>query len=318
LKVTGLTREQVDGKRLEEVLPETSRALAKRKYEEAFQGRTSVSWEEHVTYAAGQRVGEVTVTPLVDPSGTVVQFAGVVRDITERKQAEHEVRQLSGHLLRLQDEERRRLGRELHDSTAQELAAVEMNLSLVQQEIAGRDVLTDNRLADSRAIIEQCQRDIRTMAYQLHPPVLDEVGLAAAVGEYAAGFMQRSGITVTLEVSPALGRLPADTERALFRVVQEGLGNVHRHSGSRTATIRIGREPAGVVLELKDTGHGLPDQMIIRGDGTVSKMGVGIAGMRERLCQLGGRFQIESSSNGTTLRAIVPGESAGEETACKS
>ena len=241
-----------------------------------------------------------------------------IRDITERKQFEEELHQLSGHLLRLQDEERRRIGRELHDSTAQELAAVAMNLGLVQQGIAGRDVTTDNHLADSQAILEQCQREIRTLTYLLHPPVLDEVGLASAVREYADGFMQRSGIKVTLRVSPALGRLPAETERALFRVVQEGLGNVHRHSGSPTVTIRIGRESTGVVLEVKDEGHGLPREMFVRGDGSVSKVGVGIAGMRERLCQLGGRFEIESSGRGTTLRAIVPGKTRADETPCKS
>lgn len=306
LKVTGLARNQVVGKRIEEVLPEASHALVKGKYREVIRERKTVSWDENVIFVAGRRVGEVTVTPLADRAGTVVQLAGVVRDITERKQCEEGFRQLSGQLLRLQDEERRRIGRELHDSTAQELAAVAMNLGLVQRGIAGRDVTVDNRLADSQAIIEQCQRGIRMLSYQLHPPVLDEMGLAGAVREYADGFTQRSGIRVTLDASPAVGRLPVETERALFRVVQEGLGNVHRHSGSLTATIRITQEAPGIVLEVKDQGHGLPRGMIIRGDGTVSKAGVGIAGMRERLSQLGGRFEIESSGRGTTLRAIVP------------
>ncbi len=241
-----------------------------------------------------------------------------IRDIAESKQFEAELHQLSGHLLRLQDEERRRIGRELHTSTAQELTAVAMNLGLVQQEIAGRDVTADNQLADSQAILEQCQRELRTLTYQLHPPVLDEMGLAGAVSEYAKGYMQRSGINVTLDISPSLGRLPAETERALFRVVQEGLSNVHRHSGSPTATIRIGRKSLGVVLEVKDAGHGLPREMLIRGDGSVSKVGVGIAGMRERLCQLGGRFELESCGRGTTLRAIVPGATGREEKPCKS
>ena len=308
LKVAGLTREQVVGKRIEEVFPGSSPAWMKGKYQEAIHQRMTVSWEETVTYLAGRRVGEVTVTPLADKSGTVVQLAGVVRDITERKQAEEEVRQLSGHLLRLQDEERRRIGRELHDSTAQELAAAAMNLGLVQHSIAGRDGTADNRLADCQAIIEQCQREIRTLSYQLHPPVLDDVGLAGAVREYAGGFTQRSGIEVKVDAGLALGRLPAETERALFRVVQESLGNVHRHSGSPTATIRLGREAARVVLEISDQGHGLPREMLIRGHGTVCKVGVGIAGMRERLRLLGGRFEMESSERGTTMRAIVPVE----------
>ncbi len=304
LKVTGLTQEQVVGKRIEEVLPETSHARAKSKYQEAIRERKTVRWEESAIYPAGTRVGEVTLTPLVDKTGTPVQLAGVVRDITERKQAEDEVRQLSGHLLRSQDEERRRIGRELHDSTAQELATVAMNLGLVQQRSAVRDITADNLVADSQALIEHCQRELRTLAYQLHPPVLDELGLAGAVQEYAAGFTQRCGIKVTLDASPALVRLPADTERALFRVVQESLGNVHRHSGSPTAKIRIAREAAGVILEVSDQGHGLR----IRGDGTVANGGVGLAGMRERVRQLGGRFEMESSGRGTTVRAIVPEE----------
>ena len=214
------------------------------------------------------------------------------------------MRRLSGHLLRSRDEERRRIGRELHDSTAQELVAVALNLGLVQERSAGRDVTADNLVADSQAIIEQCQRELRTLAYELHPPALDDMGLVGAVQEYADGFTQRSGIRVTLDASPALGRLPAETERALFRVVQENLGNVHRHSGSPTATIRIARENGDVILEVSDQGRGLR----IRDDGSVTNAGVGLAGMRERVRQLGGRFEIESSGRGTTVRAIVPAE----------
>ncbi|MGD0061166.1 MAG: PAS domain-containing protein [Verrucomicrobiia bacterium] len=309
LKMTGLTREQVVGKRIEDVLPGTSDARVRSKCREAIRERKTVSWEASATYPVGQIVGEVTVTPLADKTGAVIQLAGIIRDVTERKQVEDEVRQLSGSLLRSRDEERRRIGRELHDSTAQELLAVSMNLDLVQQRYAGRDVTTDNLLADSQAIIAQSQRELATLSYQLHPPALDELGLAGAVQEYAAGFTQRSGIKVTLDTSPALGRLPAETERALFRVVQESLGNVHRHSGSSTATIRIARENGDVVLEVTDQGCGLR----VRGDGTVPKAGVGLAGMRERVRQLGGRFEIESSGRGTTVRAIAPGEVVADE-----
>lgn len=309
LRMTGLTREQVVGKRIEEVLPGTSDARIRSKCQEAIRERKTVNWEGSAIYPASQIVGEVSLAPLADKTGAVIQLAGVIRDVTERKQVEDEVRQLSGHLLRSRDEERRRIGRELHDSTAQELVAVAVNLDLVRQRSAGRDVTADNLVADSQAIIEQCQRELRTLAYQLHPPALDELGLAGAVQEYAAGFTQRSGIKVTLDASPALERLPAETERALFRVVQESLGNVHRHSGSPTATIRIAREAGAVILEVIDQGCGLR----VRGDGTVAKAGVGLAGMRERVRQLGGRFEIESSGRGTTVRAIVPGEARPDE-----
>jgi PAS domain S-box-containing protein len=309
LKMTGLAREQMVGKRIEDVLPGTSDDRVRSKCREAIRERKTVSWESSAAYPVGQVLGEVTLTPLADKTGAIIQLAGIIRDVTERRQVEDEVRQLSGSLLRSRDEERRRIGRELHDSTAQELLAVSMNLDLVQQRNAGRDVATDNLLADSQAIIEQSQRELATLAYQLHPPALDELGLAGAVQEYAAGFTQRSGIKVTLDASPALGRLPGETERALFRVVQESLGNVHRHSGSPTATIRIARENGDVILEVTDQGCGLR----VRGDGTVAKAGVGLAGMRERVRQLGGRFEIESSGRGTTVRAIAPGESGADE-----
>lgn len=133
--------------------------------------------------------------------------------------------------------------------------------------------------------------------------------MTGAVKDYADGFAQRSGIKVTLDASPALGRLPADTERALFRVVQESLGNIQRHSGSPTAAIRIAREGAEVILEVADQGRGLD----IRSDGTAAKVGVGLTGMRERVRQLGGRFEVESSGRGTTVRAIVPSEGRTEE-----
>jgi PAS domain S-box-containing protein len=309
LKMTGLTREQVVGRRLEDVLPPFSVTRMQSICREALAVRGAVSREDRFAYPAGERVGEVTMIPLVDKAGTFVQLAGVVHDITERRRAEDEVRLLSAHLLRSQDEERLRIGRELHDATGQELVAVAMNLGLVQQRCAGRDISADNLLADSQAILEHCQRELRTLSYRLHPPVLDEVGLASAVQEYADGFSQRSGIQVTVDASPALGRLPPETERALFRVVQECLGNVRRHSGSPTAAIRIAREAAGVMLEVTDQGCGL----VVRGDGTVAKVGVGLAGMRERVRQLGGRFEIESTGRGTTVRAIVPAEAGTDE-----
>jgi two-component system NarL family sensor kinase len=180
-----------------------------------------------------------------------------------------------------------------------------MNIGLVLQRIEGSDTTNDSLLSDSLAIIEQCNRDIRTLAYLLHPPLLEDAGLSAAAHEYVSGFSQRSGINVTIDVSRDLGRLPTATEQALFRVLQESLGNVHRHSGSTTAAIRIWREDDKVILEIKDQGHGLPPGMISAEDGRISKVGVGIAGMRERLRQLGGRFTIESSAQGTTVRAMV-------------
>lgn len=305
LKGLGLARDQVVGKLIEEIVPSPFSTFVKSKLHEAIRDKATVIWTEHNHAKPGQHDGEVVLTPIADPAGTIVRLAGVIRDITWRQGAEEEGRELTCHLLQLQDEERRRIGRELHDSTAQELAAVVMNVGLVLQRIEGRDENNDALLSDSLAIIEQCNREIRTLAYLLHPPLLEDAGLAAAAHEYAAGFSQRSGIHVTLDISPEVDRLPPATEQALFRVLQESLGNVHRHSGSETATICLRRDNDHVILEITDQGHGLPPDMMPRENGPILKVGVGIAGMRERLRQLGGRFSIESGKHGTTVRAMV-------------
>ncbi len=302
---TGLNEDQVIGKFLQEVTPSPFHSFVKSKFQEAIRDNTTVIWTEQATTLQGPHEGEVAVSPITDESGKIVQLAGVIRDVTWRKNAEAEGRELTCHLLQLQDEERRRIGRELHDSTAQELAAVGMNLGLVLQRNEGRDATDDALLSDSLAIVDQCNREIRTLAYLLHPPLLEDVGLAAAAREYTVGFSQRSGIQTTLDVSPDLGRLPPLTEQALFRVLQESLGNVHRHSGSPVADIRLWHENGHVTLEIKDQGRGLPPGLLTGEGGKLAKVGVGIAGMRERLRQLGGRFSIESSARGTPVRAMV-------------
>lgn len=305
LRGTHLTAEQVIGKKIEEVVPSPFHSFVQNKLQDAIRDKTTVIWTEQAVLLPERHEGEVSVTPITNETGDVIQLAGVIRDVNWRRQGEEEGRELTCHLIKLQDEERRRIGRELHDSTAQELAAVGMNIGLVLQRIEGGDQTNDSLLSDSLAIIEQCNRDIRTLAYLLHPPLLEDAGLAAAAHEYVSGFSQRSGIQVSIDVSSTLGRLPPATEQALFRVLQESLGNVHRHSGSKTAAIRITRESDRVILEIKDQGHGVPPEVLSNADGRVSKVGVGIAGMRERLRQLGGHFTIESNTQGTTVRAMV-------------
>jgi PAS domain S-box-containing protein len=302
---TGLNNEQVIGKSLREVVPSPFHFFVEAKLQEAIRDNTTVTWLAPTLARHSHHEGEVAVTPIADESGRIIQLAGVIRDVGWRQNAEAEGRELTCHLIQLQDEERRRIGRELHDSTAQELAAVGMNLGLVLQRNEGRNATDDALLSDSLAIIDQCNREIRTLAYLLHPPLLEDVGLAAATREYTSGFSQRSGIQTSLDVSPDLGRLPPVTEQALFRMLQESLGNVHRHSGSHVAAVRLWRENGHVTLEVKDQGHGLPPDMITGEGGKLAKVGVGIAGMRERLRQLGGRFSIESSAQGTTVRAMV-------------
>jgi signal transduction histidine kinase len=221
--------------------------------------------------------------------------------------AEEVVRQLSGHILRLQDEERRRIARDLHDSTAQLLTALSMNLSLAARRpsIAG-DEQASNLIKESEALANQASDEVRNISHLLHPPDLDAVGLVAAIRWHAARFSERSGITVKLSLPDKLCRLPQDNEIALFRVMQESLTNVQRHSGSKVVRIRIRQNNDIVELQIEDKGHGLPDGVLGQEQQARERLGVGIAGMRERLKQLGGRLEIASSPRGTKVRAIVP------------
>ena len=306
LQSIGLARRQVIGHRIEHIVPAPFDKPAVDRFRQMVRDGKPVIWEVRRDLVRGRQVEEYSVAPVLNRKHRVVKLAGAIRDLTHREEANGEGRELTCHLLQLQDEERRRIGRELHDSTAQELMAVAMNLGLVQERIEGRDAANDALISDSIAIIEQCHREIRTLTYLLHPPLLEELGLDAAVHEYVDGFSQRSGIGITIHVAPGLGRLPANTEQALFRVLQESVANVHRHSGSNTASIRLWREDDDAILEIQDEGHGLSPDMMAGHDGPVAKVGVGIAGMRERLRQLGGRLTIESGERGTTVRAMAP------------
>lgn len=234
---------------------------------------------------------------LHDARGEMCGMWAIVRDITERKSAERRLQRLSRRLMQVQDEERRRIARELHDSTAQALAALSMNLSALARENAP---LSEERrkqvLMDSVALAEQAAGELRTTSYLLHPPLLDERGLPAALGWLANGFAERSGIEVKLELAEDIERMSIEEETAIFRVVQESLHNVHRHSGSKTVSIQLRRDGSGLVLEVRDRGHGLT---LPPGEA----LGVGIAGMKERLLQLGGTLEIESNHPGMAVIA---------------
>jgi signal transduction histidine kinase len=224
----------------------------------------------------------------------------------EASEREEEYRHLSSRLLNLQDEERRRLARDLHDSTGQHLAALTMNLDIVGHAAKALDTRSRRALADSRSLAERCVREVRTLAYLLHPPLLDESGLVSALRWYAEGLTKRSGIHVVIDVGK-VGRLPAPIESAIFRVVQEGLTNVHRHASTTTASIRLRATADAVALEIHDEGHGLRDAARPRnGARRPDALGVGIQGMRERIRQLGGTFDVEFTDNGTTVCVRVP------------
>ncbi len=222
------------------------------------------------------------------------------------QQSEEEVRQLSARLLRLQDEERRRLPRELHDSTGQILATLSLKIGAARRSLDGNNQKALQTLSESLILVKQCSNDLCTLSYLLHPPLMDEEGLASALRWYAQGFAKRSGIRLELDLPPELCRLSQEVETTLFRIVQEGLTNVHLHSSSPTAWIKLTHGPCEVTLEIRDEGGGIPTEVLKRIPTGVTDLGVGIAGMRERARQLGGQLQIDSGNWGTKVRVVLP------------
>jgi two-component system NarL family sensor kinase len=212
---------------------------------------------------------------------------------------------LSQQLLKVQDEERRRVARELHDSTGQTLTALKMGLAVLEERLK-QNQCTSDVLLEIAALADQALQEIRTTSYLLHPPLLDEAGFTSAAQWYVDGFGKRSGIKVTVDLATRHERLPITIETALFRVLQESLTNVHRHSGALEVSIRFRYQAETVMLEIRDWGRGIPTERLNRLREASSETGVGLAGMRERLNELNGTLEIESDGNGTSMRAIVP------------
>ncbi len=237
-------------------------------------------------------------------AGKPVTFMALVEDITERKRAEQALRDLSSRLLQVQDEERRRIARDLHDVTGQNLAGLVMTLVSVKNGSAELGAKARRALEVSLDLAKQCSTDIRTLSYLLHPPMLDEFGLADALRWYVRGFRDRSGVSVTLRLSGNVRRLPVDMETTLFRVVQESLTNVRRHSGSKRAYVGIRFHPKNVYVKVRDFGHrstarrSLGRKALLRG--------VGIPGMHERLQQFGGKLDVDFGKAGTVVTASLP------------
>jgi PAS domain S-box-containing protein len=263
----------------------------------------------------------VVITATKDVNGRVIGFSKVTRDFTERMQtqqalqdsqrklqeSEHSLRELSFHLLRTQDEERQRIGRDLHDSLGQYLSVLKMKLDCL---VAGSAKMRPDELvelAQCTQITEDALTEVRTISYLLYPPMLEEMGLKSAISWYLDGFTKRSGIKITFDVSPGLGRLAPDVELALFRVLQESLTNVHRHSGSPTAVVRLSFKDDAFVLQIADQGKGSHlGKFENPGQDWMGALGVGLRGMRERMRQIEGNLELWSSSQGTTVTASVP------------
>jgi PAS domain S-box-containing protein len=288
-----------------------------------------------------ERLVEFALHPIVDPNGQIIFLHPTGVDITDLKRAEENYRKLaetldgevrirtseleqrnseilqqskllqhfSQRLMKIQDEERRRIARELHDSAGQLLAALSMNLERAAHNARQHTAEIAEDVSDSQALVQQLSQEIRTMSYLLHPPLLDEAGLPDALRWYARGLTERSGIDITLTIREDFGRLPRELELVIFRLVQECLTNIHRHSGSKSADIQIAREGQTICLDVRDQGKGISAERLseIQSQGS----GVGIRGMGERVRQFHGEMKIESNGDGTTISFSFPLADAG-------
>ncbi len=230
-------------------------------------------------------------------------FWTLLMELKERRQAEAVVHQLSGRLLKIQDEERRRIARELHDSLGQLLTSLKMNLDHMRSHPAGAQ---GELMQTSIELAQQSIDETRTLSYLLHPPLLDEFGFASAAKWYIDGFVKRSKIDVKFDIAKRFERMPDEIELALFRILQESLTNIHRHSGSKTAEIIAERTPARVTLRITDYGKGIAPELLAKFRRTRAGVGVGLAGMRERVEELGGKLDIRSEGRSTVLEVTIP------------
>ena len=249
----------------------------------------------------------LTISPVKNAAGHVIGASKVARNITERKRTEKALKEseLAASLLRLQDDERRRIARELHDGVGQLLAAMSMNASRVERERSKLSPEAARSAEENSRLIQQITSDIRTMSYLFHPPLLDELGLPSALKWYVEGFAERSNIAAHLELQVDFGRLPKDQELCLFRLVQECLTNIHRHSGSSTALVKLWRTPAEIRMEVCDEGRGIPPEIqskLASGESA----GVGLRGMQERVKQIGGTLDIHSNGKGASVLVMLP------------
>jgi signal transduction histidine kinase len=244
--------------------------------------------------------------PHYAPDGSFEGYVGGCLDIHDQKEAAEKARIANEtlRLMKIQDEERRRVARELHDSAGQTLTALGMSLAqLVQRaEVSAPELAKEGKNIEQ--MVQQLHREIRTTSYLLHPPLLDECGLSSALNWYVQGVAERSGIAITLNIAEDFGRLPSDMELAIFRVVQECLTNIHRHAQSKTASIRVAHENGAVRLEVEDHGKGISPERLAEIESR--GFGVGISGIRERLHQFHGELKIASNGSGTRVFVSIP------------
>ncbi len=329
--LTGLSDEQALGWGWLQAAHPEDRERAEKAWREALRTSGDYYTEWRVRLRDGSyRYCATRAVPILNPDKTVREWVGIVIDIDDSKryqerlelaqqelearvtrrtsqlnEATNGLRRLAGMLLRSQDEERRRIARELHDSVGQFLAALGMNFSRISSEASRLSPDANRALSESGEMLTELTTQVRTISHLLHPPLLEEVGLEAALRWFTDGFSQRSGIQVSIDMPPNLQRLDNNLEIAVFRVTQECLTNIHRHSGSKTAGIRVAPEQEYLRVEVRDSGVGIPPekQEAINSTGLP---GVGLRGMRERLREFGGSLEVTSDSTGTLVTALFP------------
>jgi len=269
-------------------------------------------FEQDVRYMhpnGSTRILRVQFSHTVDLSGEITGLAGMTQDVTDRVRVEEDLHRLSQQLMNQRDDDRRLMARELHDSAGQSLSALRMTLDSLQEALGQAEWRPVSEMLEilqsSAQLAEVAEREVRTISYLTHPPLLDEAGLVPALRWLARGFAARSGIKVEIDIPDDFGRLRREAETALFRIVQESLTNVHRYSGASKATIRLAREFGLIRVEIQDHGRGFLIHSLTKDSQPL--FGVGIAGMRERMKQLRGALEVESApGRGTTIRAIFP------------
>lgn len=259
------------------------------------------------TFDRVRKIIQNSAVPILGSDGRSTGAVIVNEDISARKKMEselndsyHQLRTLTARLMRAQDDERRRVARHLHETAVQDLIALKMNLARMARSNDASDSVFGPALAESLELTDGCLQELRTLSHLLHPPLLEEAGLHSALRWFVSGFGERSGIAVALDAPDELERLPPEVEIAIFRVVQEALANVHRHSGSRSAKVQLMRDKGSICLQVKDAGKGMEATKSGR------SVGVGIQGMRERVEHLGGTLTLRSNANGTLLKVVLP------------
>jgi len=308
-RIKGYKAHEIIGKHFRNFYPPEEQRAEKPEYELKVAAATGRFEDEgwRVRKDGSRFWANVIITAVRGSNGELLGFGKVTRDLTERKRGEEQLRELSGRLLKTQEQERSHLGRELHDTVGQYLVAVKMSLDGLAAEKHLDNDESRSQIIDCVSHVDRAIQEVRTLSYLLYPPMLEETGLSSAIRWHLDGLSKRSPLKITHDIADV--RLSENAELALFRVFQESLTNVHRHSESKTAHIRFAIENGEAVLEVKDQGKGMPPRVAEPESDPFRLLGIGIRGMHERLRQLGGKLEIAAGSPGTTVRASIPVDS---------